>query len=207
MKVRFAFSMALAFAHLLGAQGKNLKTLDEIKQWRFDVQHGAINFKLSSYTHGERPRNMVLSMDLAVDSTAITSEEADLLRRVLQEIPSLGYEPRRLKMITASSDESELRGGINLAITRSGKWRSCVGLKYCYEAQKVADQFLKSVDAYKEFDDVLQRYGLKRKRVSMDDMACATVSELGSASRSDGGEPNTISCSGLILIELEKEGK
>jgi len=204
MKPIFVLWLALIFSPLLGAQNDNLKTIDEIKQWNFPVQRGRVEIDLSSYAHAGRPRNTALSLRLVGAESAVTTrEEADLLGRVLQEMPSLGYDPRDLEMITTSSDESELREGINLAVTKSGKWRSCIGRKYCYEAQKVADQFLKSVNAYKEFDDTLEQYHLKRTRVTTDDVAC-TVPRAASAPRNDTREEIKVSCGGMIDIAIER---
>jgi hypothetical protein len=164
MKTLFVLSVALVFTPVFGVQNESLKTIDEIKQWHFDIQHGRVNVKLSSYAHGGRPQNTVLSLSLVgTDSAATISEEADLLRKVFGEMPSLGYAPRNLQMISAPLDESELRAGINLAVAKSEKWQTCIGRKYCYEAQKVANESLKSSNAYWQLDSVLGSYGLKRK--------------------------------------------
>jgi hypothetical protein len=208
MKALSILGMFLALASPVGAQDRNLKTLDEVKQWHFDLQQGGLDFELDSYARTGHPQDTVLSMfPASAGSTIAANEEADLLRKIFQEMPSLGYDPRDLARIGTVLDGSGLQEGVDLAVTRSGEWRSCIGLKNCYVAQVAAERYLKSVDAFKEFDNVLGAYGLERKRVSFDEIACKKAPESGSASQSNSEAQAEVFCGGLILIDLRKLGR
>jgi hypothetical protein len=95
-------------------------------------------------------------------------------------------------MISTSLQNSEFRAGIQREVFQSGIWKSCTGLKYCHQAERVADQFLSSVDAFREFDAILHEYGLRRKAVEVDDMGV-------------GAKSGNVLCEGLIVISVEKE--
>jgi hypothetical protein len=75
---------------------------------------------------------------------------------------------------------------------KSGKWKSCIGRKYCQQVEPVAVQYLHSIDAFKELDPVLREYGLKRKSIHVDEMGV-------------GMEAGRVLCGGLMFIVLEKE--
>jgi len=186
--IAFLFLVCGAFG---SAQDAGSKTLGEIKQWRLSTSHGEIDFKLSSALNASNG-GTVLSLSPIGNSKPTTSEEAELLRRVLHEMSTLHYDPTKLQMISTWLQNSVFQDGVGNAVFRSGKWKSCVGRKYCYQAEGVANQFLASIDAFKDFDAVLHEYGLRRKAVSVDDMAV-------------GNTAGQIVCQGLIVISLEKE--
>jgi hypothetical protein len=109
--------------------------------------------------------------------------------QALDEMSSLGYDPRKTAMISTWLQNTEYREGVERSVAGSGKWASCVRRKYCHEAEVVANHYLESVDAFKRFDDVLRVHGLVRRSVRIDDMGVG---------RQSGG----ISCSGLVVIAL-----
>ncbi len=172
------------------AQDDGPRSLGEIKQWQFHVQDNEVNMRLSASL--KSPRSSVLSVRSEGDSKLRAAAEVDLLRQVLREMSSLGYSPRNLEMISTWLRNSEYREGVEEAVLKSGTWKACTGFKYCHQAEGVADQFLKSVDAFKEFDGVLREYGLRRKSIHVDDMGVGMKAE-------------HIHCAGLIVISLEKE--
>jgi hypothetical protein len=133
-----------------------------------------------------------MSFDPEDDITPSAAEEAELLRQVLHDISSLGYNPSKLQMITTWLQNSEVRDQVEQAVFESGEWKSCRGRKYCYQAEHVTNQFLSSVDAFKEFDVPLREYGLRRKAVHVDDMAV-------------GEKGKRVFCQGLLVISLESE--
>jgi hypothetical protein len=191
MKAIIIAWMILVVSCLFAAQGEQPPTLGEVKQWRLHTEHGDVDIKLSSHPKGSNSHT-VLSLAPNGDSIPTASEEAGLLRQVLHDMSSLQCDPTKLEMISTWLQNSEYRDGIEHAVFQSGKWKSCVGRKYCYQAEHVADLFLSSVDAFKEFDTTLLEYGLKRKTIHVDDMAVAAKG---------GG----VLCQGLIVISLEHE--
>lgn len=172
------------------AQNGGSHSLGEIKQWPFHVQNHEINMKLSASL--KSPQSSVLSITLEDDSKLRTAAEVDSLRQVLRSMSSLGYPPQNLEMISTWMRNSEYQEGIEQEVLKSGTWKACSGLKYCHQAEGVADQFLKSVDAFKEFDGALHEYGLKRKRIHVDDMGV-------------GMKAGKVRCAGLIVILLQSE--
>ena len=179
--------------------------LGKVKEWLFHSQNGEVRVTLTAHmTAFQPPVFTSLSFDAQKTESAPTiREEAEFLGVVFREMPSLGYSPLSIRTITLSIRESELRGRIEQAIVNSGKWRSCLGLKYCSEAQVVVDEFLRSENAYRQFDGVLQQFGLTRKKVRADDV---TVS-LPSGSQLDGERHSKltpqVSCWGQIVIDVD----
>lgn len=183
--------MIFVCSSVFGAQSSKSRTLGEVKEWHLKSSHGEITFRLSARPNSIDGRT-ALSLEPDDDAVPSTREEADLLAQVLGEMPSLGYDPRKLEMISTWLQNTEYRNGIQNAVAKSGTWKSCTGQKYCYQAETVADHHLESVDAFKAFDSALHSYGLVRKSVRIDDM--------GVGRGSDG-----VSCSGLVVIALEKK--
>jgi hypothetical protein len=181
--------MILTVPALLGAWSERPSTLEVIKQWHLHTDHGDVRVKLTSASRRGNGHT-VLSLEPEGDSMPTAGEEAGLLQGVLNEMSSLQHDPSQLGMISTWLQNSEFRGGIEDAISQSGKSESCAGLKYCHQAELVADQFLSSVDAFKEFDTVLKEYGLRRKAIHVDDLAV-------------GRNSGRVLCQGLIVISLE----
>lgn len=172
------------------AQDNRARTLGEIKQWQFHVQNHEVDMQLSASV--KEPTGSVLFIKPERGSRVRTAEEVDPLGQVLREMSALGYPPHNLKMISTGLRNSEYKEGVEEAVLKSGTWKACTGLKYCHQAEGVANQFLRSVNAFKEFDSVLHEYGLKRKSIHMDDMGV-------------GVRAGQVHCAGLIVISLEKE--
>jgi hypothetical protein len=191
MKVFVIICMLVVCSSCGLAQDEGTKTLGEIKHWRMSTPHGEIILKLSSAPNSN-DRRTVLSLEPLGDSKPTTNEEAELLRQVLHEASSLQYDASKLEMISTWLQNSEFQEGVEQAVAHSDKWKSCAGRKYCYQAEGVANQFLKSVNAFKEFDTILHEYGLKRKAARVDDMAV-------------GDKTGKVVCQGLIVISLEQE--
>jgi hypothetical protein len=181
----------LAYALFATAQSGGANTLGQIKRWRLPTPHGEVGIKLSS-APGAGGSHTVLSLDPDGNSVPTAREEADLLRPVLTEMSSLQYDPKNMEMISTWLQNSEYRDGVAGAVFQSGKWKSCSGFKYCHQAEGVADQYLSSIDAFKEFNTILHEYGLRIKAVRVDDMATAT-------------KAGKLLCEGLLVISLEKE--
>ena len=150
---------------------------------------GKITLKLTSSRATTSKGGTVLSFESEEGSVVSTDEEAHLLAQALDEMSSLGYDPRKTEMISTWLQNTEYREGVERSVAESGKWKSCVGRKYCHEPEVVANRYLESVDAFKRFDDVLCAHGLVRRSVRVDDMGLG---------RQSGG----VSCSGLIVIAL-----
>lgn len=148
-------------------------------------------FEFQLIASAKRPTGSVLSIRVEGDSKVKTSEEVEPLRQVLGEMSRLNYPPQNLEMISTWLQHSEYQNGIDSAVLRSGSAKGCNRTKYCHEAESTANQFLKSVNAFKEFDSVLSEYGLKRKSVNVDDIALGVSS-------------GQINSSGLIVVVLEK---
>lgn len=194
----------LASVPFLGMQADHLKRMDEVKEWRFETPQGNVEVRLSSYAAMGKPSNTVLSFEAeGTNSKPTTHELTRLLGSALKEMPSRGYDPSKLVMISAWPQDSELQAGINHAVEQSGIWPSCIRRKYCYQAQAVADRYLASVNAYKDFDDVLRLYGLHRTKVSTDDMACGGATNSDSKSHA----PVKVSCVGMVHIFVERAEK
>jgi len=190
LKIALVGCLLLACAPFVRSQSRELLTLDEAKRWHFNIQNHEIDvslFKPDKVNH-----NTTLSLKVHDRFKPTASEEANLLRQVLREMPSLGYDPKNLGRINTWLQQSEFLEGVEDAVSKSGIWKSCTGHMYCYQAQGVADQFLSSVDAFKEFDAVLHEYGLRGNTIHVDGMGV-------------GMKDGQILCSGLIIIYLEKE--
>jgi hypothetical protein len=107
-------------------------------------------------------------------------------------MPSLGYDPHNLEMISAWLQDSVFEEGVERAVQKSGRWKGCLRQKYCHDAEGVADQYMLSINAFSEMDAVLHEYGLKRKAVRLDDMGVGT-------------KGSHVLCDGLIVVSLDKE--
>jgi hypothetical protein len=191
MKV-FVIACMLVICSSFGlGQDEGTKTLGEVKQWRMSTPHGDVSFKLSSAPSGKETHT-VLSLEPSGDSKPTTGEEEDLLRQVLHDMAEHHYDPSKLVMISTWLQNSEFQEGVEHAVFESGRWKSCLGRKYCYQAEITANHFLSSVDAFKGFDAVLHEYGLRRKAVRVDDMGV-------------GARTGGVLCQGLVVISLEQQ--
>lgn len=179
---------------LLCQQDSELKTMGEVKRWRFILQQREMDVKLSVLPMPNVTSRAVVSFEPAGDLRVTVSEQANLLRSVLQEMPLLGYNPAILESIPTALRTSEFEEGIVVAVTKAGIARSCDRKKYCHEAQPAANQFLRSIDAFKELDPVLHSFGLRRKGVFVDDLACSSKS----------GTNQQVRCDGLIFVVVER---
>jgi hypothetical protein len=168
-----------------------MHTLGEIKEWQFQVRDGKVGMKLTATLEKPSGRT-VLTLKPEGELNATVGEEAELLRRVLREMPSLGYDPHNLEMISTWLQDSVFEEGVEQAVHKSGRWKGYLRQKYCHEAEGVADQYMLSINAFSEMDAVLHEYGLKRKTVRLDDMAVAM-------------KGSHVLCDGLIVISLDKE--
>jgi hypothetical protein len=189
MKFVLIACVLLACPQFLGAQKSGA---EEIKQWQLKVANHEIRVKLSAAFLNGSDNRSTLSLTSEDDFSPTVKEEVDLLRQVLREMHSLGYDPNNLMMISIWLENSEYLEGVKEAVFKSGEWKSCKGYKYCYQAQGAADRFLSSANAFKALDTVLQEYGLRRKAIHMDEMAA-------------GMQAGHFYCSGMIDISLEKQ--
>lgn len=180
--------MVIAFASLVGAQTTSSHTNGAIMEWHLNSQHGSITFKLLTNPNG----STVLVLEPKDRSIPDVREEADLLKQVLNEMASSGYDPQKIEMINTWLQNTEYQEGVEHFLVKSGEWKSCVGRKYCHKEEVIADKYLKSINAFKSFDDVLQTHGLVRRSVRVDDMGV-------------GQKSDRISCSGLVVIALNSK--
>lgn len=184
MKTYLLYVMIIVCSGLLIAQSPR-----PIKEWYSKNADSEITLKLWSAHSNTEKGGISLSFDSDNSVKESTAEEVRLLGQALDEMPSLGYDPHQTRIVTIWLQNTQYQAGVGRAIAGSGKWKHCVGRKYCHEAEVIADQYLKSVDAFKWLDPVLSAHGLARDSVRVDDMGV-------------GGEAGRISCSGLIVIAL-----
>jgi hypothetical protein len=187
MKLFLIICMLFAGSSFLKPQDTEYKTVNEIKRWHLRSLH-AKAFLVLSKGDSESTR---LSLETEDDSRLTTGEQADLLRQVLQDKSSPQTDPGKLNTISIWIRESEFQEGIEHALFQSGNWKTCIGRKYCYQLEGLADHFLLSIDAFKAFDPILQQFGLRRKGVSVDGLEVSD--KLGQ-----------VHCSGLIFVALER---
>ncbi len=194
MKTSLIACMFLICSQFTWAQADKPLTFGDVKRWQFKVADQEIRVTLNVHPVNVTSNRAVsvLVVEPVGDFRPRVSEEVKLLQIVLREMSSLQHDPSNLVMINTWLRTSEYREGVEAAVLKSGTWKACTGLKYCRQAEGVADQFLKSVDAFKEFDGVLREYGLRRKGIHVDDMGVGMKAE-------------HIHCAGLIVISLEKE--
>lgn len=179
--------MIFSFSSVLLGQ-----SLGQIKAWHLKSANREITVKLSSARPNTSHGETVLTLEVDNGSISPTTEEVHLLGQALDEMPSLGYDPRKVEMISTWLQNTKYREGIEHSVAESGKWSSCVGRKYCHAAEDVANRYLEAVDAFKSLDDILHVHGLVRRSVRVDDM--------GVGKQSDG-----ISCTGLIIIAMSSK--
>ena len=120
-------AVGLAVSVPLGTPSEPLKTMDEIKRWRLAVNGNWVDLKLSSYEHAGRPLDTTLFL-AAEDGTSATKarDQAEVIARVLKEMPTLGYEPAHLETIVFPLEGSDVEREANLAVSKSGKWKDCL---------------------------------------------------------------------------------
>ncbi|HEY2495755.1 MAG TPA: hypothetical protein VGK24_01690 [Candidatus Angelobacter sp.] len=191
MKATLIVFMLFVYAASVTAQNVRSNFLGEIKQWNLHTQHSEVTIKLSGAPNGSDFRAL-LSLSPEGNAAPTVREEENLLRQVLNDMTELHYDPSKLEMISTWLQNSEFQEGVEHAVSESRKWKSCLGRKYCHQGEVAANHFLSSVDAFKDFDAVLHKYGLKRKAVRVDDMAV-------------GIKAGRILCQGLVVISLGKE--
>ena len=183
--------MVIGCVSLFGTQTSSSHTSGEIKEWHLSSQHGFITFKLFAIPnaiHG----NTVLVLEPEGHSMPGVLEEAALLKQVLNAMTSHGYDPQKMATINTWLQNTEYQEGVEHSLVESGGWKSCVGRKYCHEAEVIANRYLKSINAFKSFDDVLQAHGLVKRSIKIDDMGI-------------GRKSGRISCSGLVIITLNSK--
>lgn len=174
----------------LGAQGQNPVAARQGQRWQLAVQGGEIVAWAGWDPDG---RNLTVYLEPTSGFVLPVAEESNALRQVVNKILAVGQDPRNLILITIYLGGTGYRSGVDQAVTKSENWRSCLDLKNCYRGMLVADQYLKSIDAFKAFDEVLRPYGLITGLVEMDDL---NVGETGGRA----------SCGGMIDISLERVG-
>lgn len=192
-KRKLILGIVLAIAGIFLASQASAKcsvahTLGYVKAWCFHLSSGDVTITL--YADPSPHAFTVLSFDAMGTPSA---KKAKLLGRVLPGLEPLGYKPKALNAISMALGATGYQSGVQKAVIDSGVWKSCLDMYSCIKAEKVVDGYLKSVDAFKEFDGVLKKYGLKRKSVSIDieGFGCSMVK-------------GQILCGGgVIWIELE----
>lgn len=205
MTIQFVLCVVLAFAQTIQAQNGVSRPFERVKHWQFHSQHGNVSVQLIAFMHAfHPPMYNTISIDASeAVSPPSTEELAGFLQVVLQEMSSLGQDPHRLEAITIAIQESEYRDGIAQTIERSGKWKSCLREKYCNEAQPVVMQYLRAQNAFKQFDYILQQYGLSRDMVVSDELSVSVVSGIQSGHEGESSGSHHISCSGFITINVK----
>jgi len=199
---KFYLALLSLFVTVAYAQDKQWRTMDEIKTWHLQVGNSRVEVKLSSFVHVDRPQNTVVSFLLEDGDPVLTvAQIAELLGRVLNEMPDLGYAPEKLGRIAFPSWASDVESGINLAVVRSGQWKSCIGLKTCYSIHRVISDHLSSSEALRPLEPILEAHHLEQNRVSIDDPGCGLVPS--STPRAVEVGTRSLSCGGLILVDLQ----
>ncbi len=152
------------------AQDGELKTIGEVKQWGFQTDRGEVGVKLSVLNDPPPMRSPRAVVSFERGPTPSLSEEGRMLTSVIREMPSLGYDPRILQSVVTELRDSEYQGGVAQAISKAGIERFCSGRKHCVEGERVATKYLRSIDAFRQLDAVLQANGLRRADVFVDDL-------------------------------------
>jgi len=162
---------------MVRAQDGGLKTMGEIKQWRFPADRGEVGVKLSVLKDGltSRAQRAVVAFEYGVTPTL--SEEVRMLTSVIREMPSLGYDPSILQSVVTELRDSEFQDGVAEAISKAGLQRFCSGRKHCVEGERVATKYLRSIGAFRQLDPVLQANGLRRADVFVDELSLRTTDQ------------------------------
>jgi hypothetical protein len=161
-----------------------------VKTWHMTNVHGDITLELELFSY-EKNGETTLHFKSEGESIQPTSDELRLLGQALDEMPALGYDTRKIVSITIFLQRSEYQPGVEHVVAESMKWKSCIGMKYCHEAEPIADRYLRSVDAFNSFDDALRAHGIVRRSFHVDDMGL-------------GERLGKIFCDGLIFIFLSQ---
>lgn len=206
MRINFIFCVAFMFAQSIIAQNCSIRGLGTAMQWRFHSQQGEVCVYLTELTN---PIDSIKKISLSYDASETISpptihEDTEYLGTILQEMQTNGYDPTKLEVITMAIGDSELSNGINKMLIKSGKWRNCGGLKYCHEVKMEIEQYLKSQNAFKEFDSVLLGYGLLQKAVFAYDVTVGQLPELKRNEKRQIATSNQDLCSGMLEIVIEK---
>lgn len=170
---------------MVRAQDGGLKTMGEVKQWRFPADRGEVRVKLSVLKDGpaSRAQRAVVSFENGV--TLTLSEEVRMLTSVIREMPLLGYDPSILQSVVTELQDSELQDGVAQAISKAGLQRFCSGLKRCVKGERVATKYLRSIDAFRQLDPVLQANGLRRADVFVDELSLRPTEQQDSGNSSN----------------------
>jgi hypothetical protein len=205
---RIVVCVLFAIVQSVGAQEQNPGAFKVVKEWHFLSQRGEVRAKLIAYMHSFHPPIYPsLSFEAPnAEGAPSTREEAGFLGEILRAMPALGYDPKSLEEISISIEDSELGEDIDTMLAKQGRWRSCIGRKYCQEAESEIDKFLRAGDAFKEFDGALMSFGLFRQSVLASDV---TVGPLANQRLGQIGKParRPLSiCSGEIGIAIDNRG-
>lgn len=208
--MRFLLPIALVciLVPSLAGQNKNLKLPGEVKEWQTSVMRGEIEIMLSSFSRRGHPWN-VISIDPVGDGSISTvSEQVELIRRAMLEMPSLGYRPEDLGRITVNLLATDFQDRLNQEVTRSGKWRGCIGYKHCWAIANVMAAYLDSHGIYGPLDALLRANGLRIGALRIEGPVVAIKGASQTSSHGKVTAPTTLSCTGTIYIDVEwKDGQ
>ena len=209
-----AFSLVMLIS--CASQAQLTSVLRQETEWRFHVQNGEIGVRLSYLPAPQNSREKQHFSSLSIwaiepiplpPDTKLPSvqEEAEVLSKVLKAMLSLGYDLHSLERINTPLSLSELGEGANKVVAKTDLWKVCSQKKHCQEAAGVINQYLKSVNAYKEFDEVLRPYGLTSKLSGVDEPDVWKEEDSQGASQNKTPKSIKIVCDGLIEIAVEKQ--
>jgi len=141
-------------------------------------------------------------------SSPTIREETDILKELLPQLSSLGYDPHYLAGINTPLQGSEVQVGVDNSVTETGKWEEwCLRHEYCWPVNDIGSKYLKSIDAFKEFDDALHLYGLKRNGIFIDEPGCMKAPDSAPNSKAGSGEKAAALCDGTIWVEVIQQQK
>jgi len=207
MKMHFLLLTALVCLVLvpsLAEQNENLKLPSEVKKWQVPVKRGEVEVILSSYSRRGHPWD-IISINPARDaSISSVSEQVELIRKTMLEMPSLGYRPLDLGEIAINLLGTDFQGGLNQEVARSEKWRGCIGYMHCSAIAPVMVQYLQSHSTYGPLDGFLRANGLRIGPIYIEEPVVALARASSADSRSKvTTTPTSVLCGGMIHIYVE----
>ena len=176
--------------------------MDEIKTWHLQVGNSRVDVRLSSYAHAGKPQRTSVSFELPEGNQVLTvAQIADLLGQILNEMPGLGYAPEKLNNVAFGSWESDVEFGVTTAVVKSGQWRGCIRLKYCWSVQQVINDYLRSSEVLRPLQSMLEAHHIKEGIAYIDEPSCGLVPKTKPHTVDVGTQ--SLSCGGIIHISFQ----
>jgi hypothetical protein len=174
------------------------------KTWKFNSRGKDLTIELKVGLPG---RQQASSMTISSEGTSGPglAEEIMLVGQVIQEMPSLGANPRELVAMHLFIQEPDVRARLAIAAAQSEKWRSAIKTKS--GGGDVVAEILNKLGAYNAFNDVLRDYGLEVANVGgVEEILTDKLGNVDSINVPKGIERSTIVPTGASIdIALRKK--